>query len=266
MRKERKILVLGLIVGLSLMALACGSIDLNLDIDTIEVGELQRETRVVELDGADEVRTSIRMGAGKLEIDGGAESLLEADFTYNVAEWEPQVKYEDERLTIRQPRSNKLPFNEDVRYEWDLSFNNDVPLEIRIDFGAGNGDIDLTDLAVTTVDMKLGAGDVEIDARNNETLERLELDMGAGDVKIDLRGAWTDDVDVTIQGGVGKMTVRLPEDLGVRVAVTKGIGGINANGFRIEDGDYVNDAYEDADAVVYVTIQAGIGQVNLELD
>ena len=267
MRRERKLWVLSLTGALLLVALGCGSVDFsNLDIETIEVGELQRETRVVERGDAEEVRANIRMGAGNLEIGGDADALLEADFAYNVAEWQPEVEYEDERLTIRQPRSEKLPFDDDVQYEWDLRFNNDIPLELRIDFGAGNGEIDLRDLAVTTLDMKLGAGDVDVDAQGNETLERLELDMGAGDAKIDLRGAWTDDVEVTIQGGVGKTTLRLPEDLGVRVAVTKGIGGISANGFRIEDGDYVNDAYETADAIIYVTIQAGIGQVNLELD
>jgi hypothetical protein len=267
MRRQRKVWILGLTGALLVVALGCGTIDFaNLDIETIEVGELQRETRVVELGDAEEVRANVRMGAGNLEIGGGAAALMEADFAYNVAEWQPEVEYEDERLTVRQPRSEKLPFDEDVQYEWDLAFNNDVPLDLRIDFGAGNGEVDLRDLSVTNLDMKLGAGDVELDAQGNETLERFELDMGAGDVRIDLRGAWTDDVDVTIQGGVGKTTLRLPEDIGVRVSVTKGIGGINADGFRIDDGDYVNDAYDDADAVIYVTIQAGIGQINLELD
>jgi len=267
MRKQRKIVVLELIVALSMVALACSPIDFgDLSVETIEVGELQRERRVIERGDADELRANIRLGAGNLQIEGGATDLLEAEFVYNVAEWKPEIEYAAERLTVKQPPSKKLPFDEDVRYEWDLRFNDDVPLDLRVNFGAGEAEIDLGSLAVQTLDMKLGAGDVEIDTEGNETLERLELDMGAGDVRLDLRGAWTDDVDVTIQGGLGKTTVRLPKDLGVHVNVSKGIGSINADGFRIDGDDYVNDAYETADVTIYVTIQAGIGQINLELD
>jgi len=267
MGKSRKIVIWGLITGLLVAALGCGNVDLaDLNLETIEVGELQREKYTTELGDADEVRTTIRMGAGTLEIAGGAEELLEADFLYNVADLKPEVEYTVGQLTIRQPRYEKIPFNKDVRYEWDLRFNDEVPMDLRINFGAGNADIDVSTLSVTTLDMKLGAGDVELNAQDNRTLERIEIDMGAGDVQLDLRGAWTSDVDVTIQGGVGNMTLRLPQDLGVHVDVSKGVGGVNAHGFRIDGDDYVNDAYETADAIIYVTIQAGIGQINLKLD
>ncbi len=270
MRRQRKMMVLGLILALSLGTLACGFVDFgDLSIETIEVGELQRITRSIERDDADEeVRATIRMGAGELNIEGDSDldALMDAEFVYNVAEWEPEIEYAAGRLSVKQPSSEKLPFDDDVRYEWDLRFNDDIPLDLRVDFGAGDADIDLSSLAVTTVDIKLGAGDVDIDAQGNETLERFELDMGAGDVKLDLRGAWTDDVDVTVQGGVGKTTLRLPSDIGVYVDVSKGIGSINADGFRIDGDDYVNDAYETSDVTLYVSVQAGIGQINLELD
>jgi len=46
-------------------------------------------------------------GAGNLIIGGGARKLLNADFTYNVASWEPEVRYSSTgtqgELTIRQP-------------------------------------------------------------------------------------------------------------------------------------------------------------------
>ena len=34
------------------------------------------------------------MGAGELKAIGGADTLMEADFAYNVADWEPEVNYE----------------------------------------------------------------------------------------------------------------------------------------------------------------------------
>ncbi len=267
----KKLMVGIVVVGLLAMSLGCISLELgdfSIDVDQVEVGELQRQTRIVERGAADDVRARIRLGAGELQIEGGAPAdvLMEGEFVYNVPEWEPEVTYEAGRLVVTQPRYEKLPFNKDVRYEWDLKFNDDVSLDLRVDFGAGDAEIDLGSLATTSLDLKLGAGDVEVDTRENTTLERVDIDMGAGDLALDLRGNWRDDVDVTIQGGVGRTTVRLPEDIGVHVNVTKGIGSLDANGFRISDGAYVNDAYGTAEATIYVTIQAGIGQVNLLLD
>lgn len=266
----KKVVVAFIIVGVVIASLGCVSFNFgDFDVDRVEVGELQRQTKIVERGADDEVRTRVQLGAGELKIEGGApaDALMEADFVYNVADWEPEVEYEAGRLMVKQPRIEKFPFNDDVRYEWDLTFNDDVPMDLRVEFGAGEADIDVSSLSVTSLDLKLGAGDMMVDAHDNTTLERMEFDMGAGDIDLDLRGAWSDDVDVMVQGGVGRATLRLPEEgIGVRVDVTKGIGGLEAEGFRILDGAYVNDAYETADVVIYVNIQAGIGQIKLILD
>lgn len=59
------------------------------------------------------------------------------------------------------------------------------------------------------------------------SLRRLEVTNGAGSLTLDLRGDWQRDLDARIEGGVGEITVYLPEDRGVRVNVQQGIGEIN---------------------------------------
>jgi hypothetical protein len=34
------------------------------------------------------------MGAGELQVGGAADALMEADFSYNVADWKPEVDYD----------------------------------------------------------------------------------------------------------------------------------------------------------------------------
>ncbi len=58
------------------------------------VGQLQRESQAVDLENAQCARAELRMGAGELNLTGGAEALMEADFTYNVADWKPGVNYD----------------------------------------------------------------------------------------------------------------------------------------------------------------------------
>jgi predicted membrane protein len=82
---------------------------------------------------------------------------------------------------------------------------------------------------------------------------------------VDLTGDWKNNVTARIRGGVGKATVRLPQDLGVRVHAEGGIGAINAHGFKRDGGAYVNDAYGKSDINLRVDVQGGVGEINLEL-
>lgn len=258
-----------IIAVLLLLSVGCMTVNVDIGVDRAEVGELQQESRVVELarvedlgDGS-EVRVVITMGAGELDIDGGADELLEAEFAYNIVEWAPKVDYQNGRLTVAQPPSRHIPFNESVRYEWDLSFNDTTPLLFRAELGAGTGTLDLGSLKVRTVDVKLGAGDMDVDLNGNRTLERLDVDMGAGQLNLDLRGEWQKDVDVNVRGGVGETTIQLPQNVGVRVRVDKGLCSVNTRGLQREGNDYVNNLYGKSAVTVYINVQAGIGQVTL---
>ena len=64
---------------------------------------------------------------------------------------------------------------------------------------------------------------------------------------------------------MGQVTVYLPSDIGVRVNVTKGVGDVDSSGLYNRDGDYYNDAWDDAEQRIEVNVQAGVGQVVLEV-
>ena len=264
----RKLFTISLIVSALMIGLGCSVSGIS--VDTVKVGELMRDTDVVELNDADEVRVDIKIDAGELHIDGEAEDLLEAEFTYNVADWKPEVRYQvtegQGRLTIQQPNPNKISISGDIRYEWDLQFNDEVPLDMRVNGGVGASDFRLGDLNVTRVDFQLGVGDADIDLNGNTSLEEINVDMGAGSVSIDLTGDWEHDVQVDIQGGVGSTHLILPENVGVRVKVDKGIGDVDASGLYHRDGTYVNSAYDEADITLKINVQTGLGQIDLRIE
>ncbi len=271
-KRPNQIVMLSLITATLLITLGC-SIATGLNFNTVEIGEEQTKTETVELEGAEDVRVSVKMGAGELLIEPneeGAEELMDAEFIYNVASWEPRVSYEvnDDRgrLSIRQPNTDEFSLGGNLRYEWNLRFRDDVPLTLRIECGAGDSELDLGRLDIPRLDMKLGAGNANVDFSGNASLERLEFDLGAGDLELDLTGDWEHDVDVDIQGGIGKTTLRLPKDIGVRVDVTQGVGDIETLGLQKRGGDYINEAYDESDVVIEITIQAGIGAIKMEVE
>ncbi len=208
------------------------------------VGTLQTESQSVELGEVESVRVEIDMGAGELNVAGGADELMEADFTYNVAALKPEVEFRGSKLTIRQPEVDIASFADlpNYRYEWDLRFNDDVPMDISIKLGTGKMDLEMVGLSLTA----------------------LEVDMGASRSTLDLTGDWASDFDANITGGVSSLTIRLPSDTGVRVEIS-GISRINASGLVKEGNAYVNDAYGKSDVTLDIYIEAGLGEINLEL-
>lgn len=239
-RNERSWKVIGRLISLTgvLLLAACGS--------RARIGELQSESQSVELGEAEEVRVEILFGAGELQVSGGAEELLQADFSYNVAVLKPEVEYENGTLTVRQPDTNGLPVFRDLsdfRNEWDLRLNDSVPVEMRVEVGAGKTDMQLASLNLTGLDVSLGAGETTID----------------------LSGDWTHDLDVTIEAGAGDITVRVPSQVGVRVKVQAGIGSIVAPGFSKDGDTYTNATFGDSDVTLNIDIEAGIGQITIEV-
>jgi hypothetical protein len=204
-------------------------------------GTLLHATKAVELDKAEMVRVEMRMGAGELNVEGGSQRLLDADFTFGAPEQEPVVRYEDGsfrgRLTVTEP-SHHMGSS---RYEWKLRLNNDVPLDIVTHLGAGNAEMNLGSL----------------------NLRGIEVHMGVGNLDMDLRGIPKRDYDVEIHGGVGNASVRLPSGVGVVADAHGGIGNIDAEGLEKHNGRWVSPQREDAKVTVHLDIRGGIGNITL---
>lgn len=210
----------------------------------LTVGTLQTESKSIELGDASSVSVKINLGAGDLQLTGGAEKLMEADFTYNVARIKPEVKYTDGTLTVRQPDANGMPSLLGItgfRNEWNLRLNNSVPMDLSVDMGGGTSDLQLTGLSLTGLDVSLGAGIYTVD----------------------LSGDWARNLDATIDAGAATLTLRLPKSVGVRVKVESGPHTIEATGLT-KDGDvYTNAAYGVSDVTFQIDLQVGIGTINL---
>lgn len=214
------------------------------------VGPTQAETQI-PANGASSAHVELLIGAGELKLSAleprTGSNLAEATFTYNIVSWQPTVDYTVNQgvgnLVIAQPQTTAvLPQN--IRYEWDVKLNPAIPLDLKLDMGAGKATLDLRGL----------------------TLNAVNIAAGAGELQMDLSGAWAQSAAITIEGGVGKVTLRLPKTVGVRVEATAGLGRVNATGFSKEGDAYVNTAYANSAVVLTITVEAGVGEVNLEME
>src|SRR6516165_1119454 len=158
-------------------------------------GHRDHETQVIDRNGARAVRMNVEMPAGQLRISGGAERLFEADFYQGDAWHPPSVDYSVSdgigTLRVAQQSTSQVMVNSDNI--WNLKVSDEVPLELKIDVGAGRSDLNLSKVDLT----------------------RLELNIGAGQANVNLTGERGKDLQAIIQGGVGEAIVQLPKNVGV---------------------------------------------------
>jgi len=233
--------------GVTAAAAACTMIVLSSCVMTVDhAGPTKYDSTSFDRGNVDEMNVDLTMGAGDLKVGTGTHKLAQAYFTYNIPEDKPEVQFDpagrSATLTIRQPTDH----NRHIRigsnkYGWDVRLANDVPLSLRVHFGAGQGELDLGTMALRDVN----------------------VDMGVGQLEMDLRGQPKHDYTVSIHGGVGEATVRLPGNIGVSADASGGIGNIEVQNLRGSHGHWVNDAYDHSPVHVRVTVEGGIGNIRL---
>ena len=204
---------------------------------------LRHDARTVDLAGAKTVRGDLSMGAGQLTLRGGSSHLLDADFEYHEREGSPQVEYavDGGKGELKISQEGGEPNIGGTNNTWSLHFSNSVPLDLKIDMGAGEGDLRLRDLDLTN----------------------LTVNMGAGRVEVDFTGDRKKDLQADIEGGVGQAVIRLPRKIGVVVHASGGIGSIDASGLRRDGDQYTNDAYGKSPVTIHLKVEGGVGQISL---
>ena len=205
------------------------------------------DTQDMALQGAQSVTANIEIPAGTLDLSGGATQLLDADFNYLEDDGKPTINYSVTNgrgdLNITQGNRHHLHFAT-ARNDWRLRFADNVPLDLNIQIGAGESNLRLQGLNLST----------------------LNVNIGAGQLGLDLTGSRKTSLNVVVHGGVGTATIRLPKTVGVRVHASGGIGAVDSGGLTREGGDYVNAALGKTPATIDVTIEGGVGAVDLQLE
>lgn len=240
----KRVLVSGLAVAAVIAILAtAGCTRVRLEPVSEDRESSTRESAAVA--SATSLDATLRMGAGELRVDGGAPagSIYEADLRYRPSSWEPEIRYTDGELTIEQPSLEGPDFFGNKVNEWEVRLTEEVPVDLTVEVGAGEADLDLS-----TVDVR-----------------DLTVRLGAGDTTIDLSGERTSNVAGDIEAGAGTLTIRVPSGVGVRIeGRNDGLGTFEADGFSADGNAWVNDEWDTSTVRIELNVQRGIGDVRIE--
>lgn len=205
--------------------------------------DTRNEKNTIELENTKKVKLDLNIGVAKLNIEGGSDKLMDSEFIYNVEEWKPVVnlkKGETAELEINQPHSNVNNISNNIKYEWNLKFNEKVPFEINADMGVGKSDLDFSKM----------------------NLEKLDLKLGVGQTNLDVSGSYNHDVDIKIEGGVGATTLYVPKSINIRIDVNKGVGAVDISGF-VKNGSSYSYESKDSKHTMNIKVNTGVGAVKV---
>jgi len=169
-----------------------------------------------------------------------------------------------------------------------LELSRSAPLDLNLDLGAVESDLDLTGLRISRLHVESGASDAKLrfDSLNPTRMSVLEVSVGAasfrgdrlananaadiridagiGNVELDLGGQWTQDIDLRIDVTLGIVTIHVPSDVGVRVTLDKTLASFDHEGLIERDGGWVSKNFDSAPHKVRVTAETVFGKLSID--
>lgn len=243
-----------------------------------------------QLAGESALEVRVRYGAGRLVITPAAATgeLYRVGLRYNADVFDPITEYRDGRLEVGvEGTGRSIRLGDSDAGELDLRLSPDVPLELDLDFGAVEAEIDLGGLRLRSLSVETGASATELHfpRPNPEACERLQFSMGAaafeadglanancavldvdggvGDVTLDFSGEWRGSMEATIDVAIGSLTLIVPADVGVRVEKNTFLIGFSGARFEKRDGVMYSSNWETARHRLDVELSGAFGSVNV---
>ena len=174
--------------------------------------------------------------------------------------------------------------------EMRLGLSTVVPLDLELRLGATEARVDAGGLSLNRLRVETGAADAVLDfsAPNRSKLRRLDVQLGAagfvitnlgnanveyisvaggvGSVDLDFGGAITEDVTVEANVALGKFSLHLPRDVGVRVEVKRLLASFDHPGLYRRGNAYYSSNWDEARIKMRVRAETVFGAIEIDRD
>lgn len=241
------------------------------------------------------VEVRVKYAAGKLELrpTSASGSLYSMSLKYDAERSEPLANYDTDRRTLdlglKGVRGNWKSSDEDGA-AMHAELSTIVPLELSVEVGAVEGDLQLGGLRLTALNLKSGAAEMTArwDQPNRERMRLLSVDVGAastklvragnahadrikanvgvGGLELDLGGEWTRDIAISANVAMGKFTLRVPPDVGVMIESSAFLVDFDKSAFRKRGNDWYSNDYDAAPRKVRLELHGAFGGVSITRD
>lgn len=240
-------------------------------------------------------RVRVQYDAGTLSVRGTNDPLLYVmHLRYDEARAEPLHRFDaaEQRAVLglrSRDRALSVSSGEDRGGpgELTLALPRVVPMDVELELGGTRSTLELGDLSLRSLRLESGATDARLSfsAPNRVAMREMQVDVGAanflalhlananadqirvrggvGVVDLDFGGTWTRDLEVTTRIAVGKLILRIPPDVGVRLDVQRVAAGFDHDGFVKRDDAWYSDNWDRATHKLRVRAETVFGKIDV---
>jgi hypothetical protein len=258
-----------------------------------------------DLNDYQSLEMELNFGLGELNISvNDKPKTISGIIEYDLKRTETDVKFSSNYgvavLSINGETGNfqfgdnsiNFDFDDDYHNALDFQLAKDIPTDLQMDFGLGEATIDLSDLSLSYFEIDCGLGEVnlELNKPNNIICERVSissglgefngiglgnlntkkfnLDVGLGAAMIDLRGKYDEDMDLSIDVGLGALELILPKNVNIKLRIDHSfLSSVDVDGLLSKGNDkYVSKDWDNARPTITGDISVGLGSVDVEVD
>ena len=270
-------------IALATALVVASAVPLQAQLETIHLERINR--------GEPNVKVNVEFGGGHMLVAAGAQDLLfSANATIRSDAFSLRDSYNERRrelevyLTDWDDRSN---IDRDEQ-SLDLFLSPEVPSDVSITYGIGELDLDLSGVALSNLELatgasathmlfsslnpvscgylnvKVGAAAFEAEGLGNSRCRNISLEGRVTDVSLDFSGDWNQsEMNLTLEIGLTPVELRIPENVGVTVDMSRFLMGFEGEDFERREGRLVSSNYGTAQRHLRVQINGVLGKVKV---
>jgi hypothetical protein len=271
--------LVGAVIGIGAVALAIVVVLAAPTIGIVPTGDLVVTERFTEaVGGATSAEVTLNLSIGNTTIFALSDSdyLIDGELTYvGTIDFDVQGE-EHKKISLRQ-KSQKFDFGDFQWFEtedlkWDIGLSPDVPLSLDIHGSIGQSILDLRGLLIEDVEINGDVGDTTLMLPAMDRTFDVTIDGGIGKFTVKLEEDIS--VNLNIDGDIGDFTVEVPSDAAVRVDAEVDIGDLHIDSrfdkisgsdrdLLSESGVWETPGFSSADHKVFIVFNGNIGSLNV---
>ncbi len=189
-----------------------------------------------------------------LNINGGASSFIITNGDDNL--FESSAQKDNNHYYLRKTDTDSvvvLDFkskNKDNSFDFDDTDFNDVKIKVH-------------PLPLWIINLNMGAGKANFDLSNNRVKE-INIKGGAADFKVKI-GSLYNDVNLSAETGIAKVSIYIPEDAGCKIRTKTGLSAKDFPGFsKSDDGTFISPDYNSTTNKIMINLKGGLSDFEVK--
>jgi hypothetical protein len=260
---------------------------------TAQAQEWRSVTSARQVHDRSPLDVQIRYGAGQLTLEPADEPMLyQMNLRYDQRQFTPVTEYDAEKRLLRlgtegrDQRRGRMNVRDGGNA--DIALSRVVPMDLQLQFGAGEANIDLGGVSLRRVSlstgasetrvrfsrpnpieahqvtMESGAASLEVIGLANTRAERFIFQGGVGSTTLDFSGTWRRSATASVQMGIGSVIIRVPRGIGVKVSRNSFLTSFDSEGLTKRGNNFFSPDWESATHTLDISVNAALGSIKIE--